>query len=64
MKSAVRTVSLRRRWRAQWRAPLGVSLQRTQALVPVGSFHGFFYFCKAFAGSGEIGDEVSHPFYT
>jgi len=64
MKSAVRTVSLRRRWRAQWRAPLGVSLQRTQALVPVGSFHGFFYFCKAFAGSGEIGDAVSHPFYT
>jgi hypothetical protein len=63
MKSAVRTVSLRRRWRAQWRAPLGVSLQKTQALVPVGSFHDFFYFCKAFAGSGEIGDEVSHPFY-
>ncbi len=42
MKSAVRTVSLRRRWRAQWRAPLGVLLQRTQALVPVGTFHGFF----------------------
>jgi hypothetical protein len=38
-------------------------LQRTQALVPVGSFHCFYYFCKAFAGSGEIGDEVSHPCY-
>jgi hypothetical protein len=24
----------------------------------------FFNFCKAFAGSGEIGNEVSHPFYT
>jgi hypothetical protein len=40
-----------------------VSLQRTQALVPVGSFHCFFYFCKAFAGSGEISDEVLHPCY-
>ncbi len=64
MKSAVQTFFLRRRWRAQWRAPLGISLQRTQALVPVGSFQGFFYFCKAFAGSGKIGDEVSHPCYT
>jgi hypothetical protein len=69
MKIAVRMVFLRRRWRAQWRAPCllnnSVSLQRTQALVPVGSFHVFlFYFCKAFAGSGEIGDEVLHPCYT
>ncbi len=24
----------------------------------------YFYFCKAFAGSGEIGNEVSHPHYT
>ncbi len=48
MKSAVRTVSLRRRWCAQWRAPLGAFLQKTQALVPVGSFHGFFLFLYSF----------------
>jgi hypothetical protein len=38
-----------------------VSLQRTQALVPMGSFYYFFYFYKAFAGSDAIRDEVSHP---
>jgi hypothetical protein len=47
MKINVRTVSLRMRWRAQWRAQWRApwrSLQRTQALVPVGSFHSFFLF--------------------
>ncbi len=59
MRIAVRTVS----WRIRWRAPCllknSVSLQKTQALVPVGSFHCFYYFCKAFA----VGVEVSHPCY-
>jgi hypothetical protein len=54
MRIAVRTVSLRRRWRAPWR----IKLWSPQAASTV-----FFYFCKAFAGSGEIGDEVSHPCY-
>jgi hypothetical protein len=59
MKIAVRTVSLRRRWRAQWRI-----IAKNSSSGPRRQLPRFFYFCKAFAGSGEIGDEVSHPFYT
>jgi hypothetical protein len=60
----LQTVFLRLRWHAHCLLNNSVSLQRTQAPVPMGSFHCFFYFCKAFAGSGEISDEVLHPRHT
>jgi hypothetical protein len=41
-----------------------VQLRRTKAPIPVRSFHGFFYFREAFAGSGEIGDEIAYPRHT
>jgi hypothetical protein len=61
---AMRTVFLGLRWRGPCLLNNSIYLLRSQALVPIGSFHCFFYFCKAFAGSGEIGEEVSHPYYT
>jgi hypothetical protein len=63
MKIAVHTVSLRRRWHAQWRAPWRI-IAKNSSSGPRRQLPRFFiYFCKAFAGSGEIGDEVSHPCY-
>jgi hypothetical protein len=38
-----------------------VDLRRAQAPVPVSSIHCFLNFSEAFSGSGEIGDEGSHP---
>ncbi len=46
MRIAVHTVSLRIKWRAPCLLNNSVSLQRTQALVPVGSFHCFFISVK------------------
>ncbi len=65
VRIAVQTFSLGLRWHGPCLLNNSVYLRRTQSLVPVGNFHCFFiYFCKTFAGSGEIGDEVSHPCYT
>jgi hypothetical protein len=63
MKIAVRTVSLRMRWRAQWRAPWCI-IAKNSSSGPPRQLPLFSYFCKAFAGSGKIGNEVSHPFNT
>ncbi len=62
MKIAECTVSLRMRCRAQWRAPWRI-IAKNSSFGPRRQLPRFFYFCKAFAGSGEIGDEVSHPCY-
>ncbi len=64
MKSAMRTVSLRMRWHAQWRAPWRIVAKNSSSGPRRQLPRFFFYFCKAFAGLGEIGDAVSHPFYT
>ncbi len=68
MKSAVRTFFFRRRWRAQWRAqwraPWHIIAKNSSSGHPRQLPLFFFKFCKAFAGPGEIGDAVSHPFCT
>ncbi len=42
MRIVVRTIFLRRRWRAPWRITA-----KNSSSGPVDSFHVFFYFCKA-----------------